>query len=189
MTLGPMDGAMVPGALPSIPLMRDTLSSHSGMPYRLATSQSLGLRLERHWPVTARTRAFLALRGAAGQQDYRLPKGLGPLTNPMQIDFLSGLVGTEIGLQHERPLTADPDTALRLSVSAGYDLTLTRTHLQSALLDVSNQHREGQRHVALGAGLVWQPAGTGTEIEWGTEARLLKGGQQLLRSEWRITPR
>lgn len=175
------------GVLARLPLRRDTLSPGSGTAYRVTTSQSFGLRLERHWPVTARTRGFVALRGGAGQQRYLLPQGLGPLTDPMQIGFLTGWIGTEIGLRHERILTAHPDTALRLSVSAGHDLTLTRTHLQSALVDVTNRHHEGRRHASLGLGLVWRPAGTGAEIEWQGAARVLQGGQRLFRSEWRLS--
>ncbi|MFZ1467638.1 MAG: hypothetical protein WAT09_01535 [Paracoccaceae bacterium] len=179
------------GALPRLPLDRDTLSPGSDTAYSVTRNRGLGLRAEVEQPIGTlagvQTRGFVAMRAGIGQHDYFLPQGLGPLSDPTAIDFVTGRLGVEVGLTQDRPLWRNPDLDLRLSLSAGHDLTQTHTTVQSALLDVSNTHVEGRSYLALGAGLLWQPAGRGPQVELHGEARLLDGGQPVLQTELRLT--
>lgn len=213
LTTGPGDGAYVPGALeatatsflgpssagsgsgggagggpagsPRLRIDRDTLAPGSGTAFRVPRNQSLGLRAEVSRPLAPGLRGYAALGGAVGRHDYLLPQGLGPLTDPMKFSFRTVSLTPEVGVVHERALS---DAQLRLSTGVGVSLTRTRTHLTSALLDVSSRYDAAMPYVSLGAGLVLAPQGPGlTAVEVATQARLAKGGKGVLRSEIRLS--
>jgi hypothetical protein len=150
-------------------------------------NRSLGLRAEISRPLSPGLRAYAALSAGAGQHDYHLPRGLGPLTDPMRISFRTLSLTPEAGVVGDRALP-DPFSGarLRLSAGAGVVLTQTRTHLTSALLDVSARNDMAQPYLHLGVGLVLDPEGPG-QLELAAGGRLGKGGQGVLRGEMRLS--
>lgn len=213
LTAGPNDGAYVPAALeataaaflgpgsgagtgpgagsggtgfPRLRLDRETLSPGSGTDFRVTRNRGIGLRAELTRPLEGDLRAYAALSLGAGQHDYLLPQGLGPLVDPMRISFRSLSLTPEAGLVHDRALPGLPAARLRLSAGAGVALTRTRTHLTSALLDVSSRSDLAQPFLALGIGLMLDPEGPG-QAELVAMGRLGKGGAGVLRGELRLS--
>lgn len=183
-TTGPTTGTGT--GFPRLRLDRDTLSPGSGTAFRVPRNRSLGLRAEISHPLGGSLRAYAALSAGVGQHDYLLPQGLGPLVDPMRIGFRTLSLTPEAGLVHIRPLPVLPGAHLRLKAGAGVALTRTRTHLTSALLDVSSRKDSAQPYLSLGAGLLLDPEGPG-QLELAAAGRLGKGGKGVLRGEVRLS--
>lgn len=216
LTLGPGDGAYIPGALeatadaflqptsnpptgtgsgataspgnpPSlrIQLDRDTLSPSSGTAYTETRNQSIGLRGEASQPLLGALDGYAAVSVAIGRHDYALPQGLGPLIDPIKVRFQTVSATPEIGLRYDQPLTFLNGISLRLSAGTGVVFSHTRTHLTSALLNVSSATNAAQPFVGVAAGVIIDPPGRG-RAEFLTGGRMGKGGAAVLRSEFRL---
>lgn len=174
------------GGLPRIRLDRDTLSPGKGTLYTEPRNQSLGLRAEATRPLWHGLQGYGAMSLGAVRHDYRLPQGLGPLTDPITVAFRTVYATPEIGVRYDFAIGGLPGVAGRLSAGTGIALGHTRTHLRSALLDVRSTTTTTQPFVSLGAGLVLDPPGTG-QVELVAGGRMGKGGAGVLRSELRLS--
>jgi hypothetical protein len=184
-----VSGSVSSGGSPRLTLGRDTLAPDSDTPHRRLSDRRLGLRGQINTPLSAQTDVFAALSVTAGQSRHLLPQGLGPLADPMRIDFDRLGLTPEVGIRWTRPLSdvAGAKTSLTLALSAGQEVSRVRTTLRSALLDVTNYSTVRQGFVSLGAGLTLAPAGGRAQIEAVVQARQMTGGERVLHSEFRLS--
>ncbi len=164
----------------------DMLKPGSSTPFVSTDNLAVAVRVEGVRPVTPASEVFAAMRLGSEHRAFYLPRGIGPLIDPTRIAFAAQTAGVEIGARRRLALDRR-GLSLVLGVAAGADLRRTRTHIRSALIDMTNRHSDRPTHLRISAGLGWQPEGARLRWDWTTDVTATDDGQRLLGTALRLT--
>ncbi len=172
------DGRAPPAAL-RLEIDPDALGPDSDTPHRLVRDRMAGLRLARPVPLAGGWDLEPSALLAVGESRYRLPQGMGILTDPVEIGF--------------RTVSATPELALgrgmrvgdwdgRLSLGLGAQLARSRVTVRSDLLDVTHYATTRRGFLRLGTVL----EAPGSRLGLAGEARIYEGRAAELAAEMRL---
>lgn len=144
----------------------EVLGPDSDTPHDLVRDRMIGVRLSRETGLGAGFGLEASVLTGIGESRYRLPQGMGILTDPVEIGFRSLSVTPELALT--RPVGLGP---LEGKAVLGLGVQAARSHVtvRSALLDVSETVVTRRPYARLGAELSHGP------VTLSGEARVYEG--------------
>jgi len=179
---------MAPAAVPArnrppafgLEIDPEVLGPDSDTPHDLVRDRLIGLRLSRETDLGAGFGLEASVLTGIGESRYRLPKGMGILTDPVDIGFRSLSVTPELALSRRADLGA---LSGQVVLGLGMQAARSRVTVRSALLDVSETVMTRRPYARLG--LVLEEPRRGVALAG--EARVYEGRAAEIGAEMRLT--